>query len=72
MFAYTIKRGVDLGVLDDRFEASAERAMSVCKGVVSEEGAVRRVADKPGGPGAPLTVTSFGQGWFLMAANEFL
>jgi unsaturated rhamnogalacturonyl hydrolase len=72
MFSYTFKRGVELGILDDRFEESARRGIDVCTGVVSDDGAVRRVADKPGGPGAPLSVTSFGQGWFLLAASEFV
>ncbi|WP_423750741.1 glycoside hydrolase family 88/105 protein [Salinirarus marinus] len=71
MFAYTIERGVQLRVLDDSLSDVAARALDAATWVVDERGAVRRVAKKPGGPGAPLGVTSFGQGWFLLAADLF-
>lgn len=71
MFAYAFHRGHEMGLLDDEvYVEAAERAMGVCAGVVDDEGAVRRVAGPPGGPGAPLTVTSYGQGWFLKAACQ--
>lgn len=70
MFAYTFHRGHEMGLLDaEAYLKAAERAMDVSTGVV-DEGAVRRVAGPPGGPGAPLTVTSYGQGWFLKAACQ--
>jgi unsaturated rhamnogalacturonyl hydrolase len=73
MAAYTFKRGLELGVLEDeRYAAAAERAMEVCKGVVNEDGEVRRVALVPGGPEAPIGVTLHGQGWFLLTASCFL
>lgn len=73
MFAYSFRRGHDLGILDDEeLEESARRAMDVCKGTVNEDGEIRRVAVVPGGPDAPLGVALHGQGWFLLAAEEFL
>lgn len=72
MFAYAFKRAREMGLLeDDRYEAAAEDALSACCGVVTDEGAVRRVAVPPGGPGSVPGVTSFGQGWFLLAASRF-
>lgn len=72
MFAYTIKRGIELGVLDDDLSEVALRAMDAATWVVDDSGAVQRVSKKPGGPGAPLGVTTFGQGWFLLAADQFM
>lgn len=73
MFAYAFERATAAGLLDDeRSVAAAERAMDVCAGVVDEEGAVRRVVGPPGGPGVPFAVTSYGQGWFLLAASRFV
>jgi unsaturated rhamnogalacturonyl hydrolase len=73
MFAYSFRRGLDLGILDDeRFDDSAQRAMDVCKGAVSRDGEVRRVSVVPGGPGSPLGVALHGQGFFLIAASCFL
>ncbi|WP_232700763.1 glycoside hydrolase family 88 protein [Halobacterium wangiae] len=72
MAAYAFKRGLELGVLEgEEYAAAAERAMTVCKGVVDEDGEVRRVALVPGGPEAPIGVTLHGQGLFLMAASCF-
>ncbi|MFA9517888.1 glycoside hydrolase family 105 protein [Halopenitus sp. H-Gu1] len=71
MFAYAFRKGYEMGLLDDeKYLEAANRAMEVCVGAVTDDGAVRRVAGPPGGPGAPLTVTSYGQGWFLKAACE--
>jgi len=73
MFAYSFRRGLDLGILDgERFEDAARRAMDVCRGTVDGDGGVRRVALVPGGPGAPLGVALHGQGFFLLAASRFL
>jgi len=73
MFAYAFDRGIEMGVLDeDRFAEPAREAMAVCRGVVDERGAVRRVAKVPGGPGAPPGVTLHGQGWFLLAVSRFV
>lgn len=72
MFAYAFKRGLEMGLLDDdRYEKAAQEALDAAAGVVTEEGAVRRVAVPPGGPGSVPGVTSFGQGWFLLAAAQF-
>lgn len=68
-FAYAFARGVDLGILPDEYRAAAERAFAVCEGMVDDRGEVRRVAVPPGGPDAPLDETSYGGGWFLMAAD---
>ena len=74
-FAYTFRRGLNEGLINDDggvYEAAAERAMDACAGVVDEEGAVHRVARPPASSFAPLGVTEYGQGWFMMAAAEFL
>lgn len=73
MFAYAFDRGIEMRLLDDdKFAAPAREAMAACASVVDENGAVRRVAKVPGGPGAPPGVTLNGQGWFLIAASRFL
>lgn len=71
MFAYAFQKGVEAGLLSDEYADSAERAMEVCRGVVDEGGAVRRVVGPPGGRDVPFTVTSYGQGWFLLAMSRF-
>lgn len=69
MFAYAFARGVDLGLLDrSQYQQSAEAAIEGVTHIVND-GAVGRVAGPPGGPEAPLTVTPYGQGWYLMAAS---
>jgi unsaturated rhamnogalacturonyl hydrolase len=70
--AYTFDRAVEMGLLDEEYRQAAERAMDAAAGVVDDEGRVRRVAVPPGGPDAPLDWTSYGQGWFLMAAERLL
>ena len=71
MFAYGFVKGTEMGYLDDAaYLEAADAAMDVCKGVVDEKGAVKRVVGPPGGPGAPFAVTSYGQGWFLKAAHQ--
>lgn len=73
MFAYTMKKGFDEGIVDDkRYEAAAERAMAACEGVVDGEGAVRRIARPPASSFSSFGPTSYGQGWFLLAADCFL
>ena len=72
MYAYGFMKGLDDGVLeDDAYREAAERAMAVCEGIVDDDGAVKRVVGPPGGPGVPFAVTSYGQGWFLLAASRF-
>lgn len=67
-FTYAFNHGVRLGILEDEAYAdAADRALEVCKGLVDSEGNVRRVAVPPDKT-APLGVTSYGQGLFLMAA----
>lgn len=73
MFAYTFIAGIRLGVLDeDRFWEPAVRAIEACLKIVDDEGCVRRTAVVPGGPDAPLGVTLHGQGFYLLATNEYL
>jgi unsaturated rhamnogalacturonyl hydrolase len=71
-FAYAFHKGVEQGYLDadEGYVEAAERAFEVCEGVVDEDGAVTRVAVPPGGPDVPLEVASYGQGWFLLAADQ--
>ena len=72
MFAYAFKKGIQRGLLDEEpYAGAAADAMDVCQNVVDKEGAVRRVVGPPGGPDAPFAVTSYGQGWFLLAADQF-
>lgn len=72
MFAYAFREGIERGILDeDVFSPPAIDAMDVSRGVVKENGAVGRVVGPPGGPGVPFAVTSYGQGWFLLAASKF-
>jgi len=71
MFAYAFSKAVDLGYLDsESYVEAAQRAFDVCKGLVTEDGDVTRVAKPPGGEKMPLGVTSYGQGWFLLAASQ--
>lgn len=70
-FAYVFDRAVELGLLEDgAYRRAARRAFEGCQGVVTDEGAVTRVAVPPGGPDVPLGVASYGQGWFLLAAAQ--
>ncbi|WP_135305063.1 glycoside hydrolase family 88 protein [Haloarcula amylovorans] len=70
MFAYAFNRGIELGLLDEaQYGQAAADALDAVTRVV-DGGAVGRVAGPPGGPEAPLTVTPYGQGWYLMAADS--
>lgn len=74
MFAYAFLKGVDMGLLEGEagaYEDAARDAMGVTLDLVNDEGGVERVARPPGGPEMPFGVTSFGQGWFLLAADQF-
>jgi unsaturated rhamnogalacturonyl hydrolase len=72
MFTYAFEEGIERGLLDeDTYGEPARDAMSVAEGVVKPDGAVGRVVGPPGGPGVPFSVTSYGQGWFLLAASRF-
>ncbi|PLS16135.1 glycosyl hydrolase family 88 [Bacillus sp. M6-12] len=72
MFAYSIKKGLDLGIFQGmRFEEAAKRAMNAISAVVQPNGAVGMVALPPGGPNARIGTTTYGQGWFLQAASRF-
>lgn len=71
-FAYAFAEGVERGLLDeDPYLEAARDALEVTKGVVKDDGSVGRVVGPPGGPGVPFAVTSYGQGWFLLAASQF-
>lgn len=73
MFVYAIRRAHELGILDDdRLLEAADKAWEVAKGVVDEDGRVRRAAVVPGGPDAPIGVTLHCQGLFLLAASTYL
>lgn len=73
MFAYAFREGIDRGLLDEsEYDQAATDALEVTKGVVGDDGAVNRVVGPPGGPGVPFAVTSYGQGWFLLAASQFV
>jgi unsaturated rhamnogalacturonyl hydrolase len=73
MFVYTFKHGLEADVLaDERYADAAQRAIEACQGVVDDEGAVHRVAKPPASAFAPLGVTAYGQGWFLLAGECFL
>lgn len=69
-FIYAFNLGRELGILkDESYDEAAEKAMNICKGLVDSEGNVRRVAVPPDKT-APLGVTSYGQGFFLLAATS--
>lgn len=72
IFAYTLRRGIDEGVVPEAHAEAARDAMDACLGVVDEEGRVRRVSKPPASSLSPLGITSYGQGWFLLAASAFL
>jgi unsaturated rhamnogalacturonyl hydrolase len=73
MFAYSMKKALDLGIIEGkRFEESAQRAMNAISAVVQPSGAVGTVALPPGGPNARIGTTTYGQGWYLMAASRFV
>jgi len=73
MFAYAFLNGAGMGLLSDAaaYEESARDAIEATLDLVNEDGGVERVARPPGGPEMPFGVTSFGQGWFLLAAAKF-
>lgn len=71
ILAYAMKRGVDEGVLDTKYERRARRALEACDGVVGDAGAVSGVSKPPASALSPLGVTPYGQGWFLLAASCF-
>jgi unsaturated rhamnogalacturonyl hydrolase len=69
-FIYAFNTGRELGILEgEEYTEAAQRAMDVCKGLVDNDGNVRRVAVPPDKT-APLGVTSYGQGMFLLAATS--
>ena len=71
-FTYTIQRALNEGILEgERYERAARDGMDACLGVVRDDGAVQRVAKPPASSFAPLGVTSYGQGSFLLAASCF-
>lgn len=69
-FAYAFDRAHEHGILGDRYAEAAARAFDISCEMVDSDGRVQRVAIPPGGPDAPLGVTSYGQGWFLLAADQ--
>lgn len=71
MFAYAFQKGFERGLLDEEYEQAARDALDVVEGVVKENGTVGRVVGPPGGPNVPFAETSYGQGWFLLAASRF-
>ncbi|MFB6150879.1 MAG: glycoside hydrolase family 105 protein [Haloarculaceae archaeon] len=72
MLSYAFKKGADMGLLEsDRYVTAAEDGLEVCLPLVDDDGRVHRVSKPPGGPKMPMGVTSYGQGWFLLAASLF-
>lgn len=72
MLSYAYKKASDMGILeDDRYVEAARDGLEVCLPLVDDEGRVHRVSKPPGGPKMPMGVTSYGQGWFLLAASLF-
>lgn len=72
MFAYAFRKGIERGIIEsEEYERAARDAMEVSKGVVKDNGTVGRVVGPPGGPNVPFAETSYGQGWFLLAASRF-
>lgn len=70
MFVYSIHQAIEAGIVtDSKFKEAADRAWNVARGVVDEEGHVRRTAAVPGGPNAPLSDPLHGYGLFLLAAS---
>jgi unsaturated rhamnogalacturonyl hydrolase len=72
MLAYIIARAVQLGVADAAHLAAARRALAVVLDMVTPDGAVTGVSVPPGGPGVPLGVRAYGQGFFMLAAQAIL
>lgn len=71
MFAYAIQKSAELGIhSNDDYLNAARDGFEASVGVV-REGKVRRTAQTPGGPSAPLGVTLYGQGFFMLAADAF-
>ncbi|MFB6296786.1 MAG: glycoside hydrolase family 105 protein [Halobacteriales archaeon] len=71
MFSYAFAKGHEMGLLGEEYREAAKRGFEVCKGLVDEDGRVLRVSKPPGGPKMPMGATSYGQGWFLLAAGYF-
>ncbi len=73
MFAFALDLGRQRGLLqNEQYRNAARTAMNACVGEVDETGDVQRVVGPPGGPDRPFAVTSYGQGWFLLAADRLL
>ncbi|HVZ43534.1 MAG TPA: glycoside hydrolase family 88 protein [Ramlibacter sp.] len=73
MFAYGIRKALDLGIVQGAgYADAARRAMEAVMPFVGTDGAVSLVALPPGGPRARLGVAPYGQGWFAAAAGRFL
>lgn len=70
MFAYAVGKAARLGLDVEELMPSAVRAFSAVAGGVEPTGKVPGVAVPPGGPGVPFDWAPFGQGFFLLAANE--
>lgn len=73
LFAYSIRKGLDLGMLvgDDR-AAAARRGFEAVLQAVHDDGAVGMTSLPPGGPNARFGSAPYGQGAFLLAASRFV
>jgi unsaturated rhamnogalacturonyl hydrolase len=67
MHVYAIARGVQLGVVDAANMPAAIHGFEAVEAAVDDAGWVTGVAVPPGGPGVPLGVSPFGQGFYLRA-----
>jgi unsaturated rhamnogalacturonyl hydrolase len=73
MFSYAFKKAIENDFLtDEKYEKAAHDALDICMKLVNEEGGVERAAKSPGGPDAPIGITLYSQGFFLIAARQYL
>lgn len=70
MFAYAVGKAARLGLPVEGLIPAAVRAFTVVADGVQPSGKVPGVAVPPGGPGVPFDWAPFGQGFFLLAAQE--
>lgn len=70
MFAYAVAKAAKLGLPVEELMPAAHRAFRAVAGGVHPSGKVPGVAVPPGGPGVPFDWAPFGQGFFLLAAQE--
>lgn len=70
MFSYAAAKAARLGLASGSLLPAARRAFDIVAGSIDDGGGIPGVAVPPGGPGVPFARAPFGQGFFLLAANE--